>query len=441
MTDAGTTSGGDRNIGGIFLVVAGLALGLGLIWMTFGPGERPLSRSAMGHNGAIAYLRTQGHDIQLATGLPMSRDDVALRILPLHDTDLFAEFVPPEDREAYLRTGTEYDITSFVVLEKIERAPTLLIAPKWTRAVRHSGFAHDSLLLPVADASDPFLSIGFLDADFIRPRVKLLEMQAALPSAPGASITLYEPQLFPITLPEGCTSLIGNSVGHLLVECVRDGITVRLLSDPDLMNNHGIGLGQNAMTTSALMSQLAGGGRILVDPTVLPFLNEGPTEVEARDWADLARFFTFPFSLLWAGAVLIFALALWRSSVRTSPPERPFDDEPGASKSVSIAAKARLLRLTGHDFPVFRAHMHARLHWLDQELHGKDMPTDDPLPRIQERLNRRNPEIAKSFVVAATAVETAPRNAPRHVLMSLASAFEDETAKVLDEFGRTSRPR
>lgn len=193
-----------------------LALAAGASWYLIRDRQYSLSQSAMGHSGLIAYLRSEGIEARAARGLYLTPDKAGLRILPLHDTDLLSDFSPPEEQADYLATATEYDIAKTVVLRKINTLPSLIIAPKWSRAARFSGFAHQSLLLDVDIASRPFLQLNVMEKPLIRPNAKLVEFTASIENGPPISATLYAPQLFPPKVPEGCTSILGNALGHLL---------------------------------------------------------------------------------------------------------------------------------------------------------------------------------------------------------------------------------
>ena len=155
-----------------------------------------------------------------------------------------------------------------------------------------------------------------------------------------------------------------------------------------------------------------------------------------RDWADLLRLFDWPFGLVWAGFGLLTLLALWRSWVRFGPPRKVFDDSLSAARAVSIAAKARILRMTGNDQRLFAAHIDGRIRMIASELAGSHADPRDPLKQITGLLGRRNPQGAQAFAAAAYAALGATPETPQQRLVGLLEDFEYEAERVLHEFGR-----
>ena len=414
-----------------------LALAASVSWYLIRDREYSLQQSAMGYSGLIAWLRNDGIEAREARGLPLTPNKAGLRILALFDTNLLADFVPPTDQTAFLATGTEYDITAPIILRKINTLPSVIIAPKWSRAARHSGFAHTSLLLPIDEASKPFLQLNVMEAPLRRPNARFMEFTAAGDPENPKSATLYAPQLFAPEVPAGCASILGNALGHLIIEC--EGYLRKFLaiSDPDLMNNHGLRLGKNAELASDLIRSWSNDLPVLVDATTYLFTEERLPETPQRQWSDLLRLFNYPFSILWAGCALLVALALWRSWWRFGQPVQVFDDRIGASKSVSITAKARLLRMSGNDVALFEAHVAGRLRLLEETLFGRDTHTSDPIRRIFLLIERRDDDLAASFAKAAIAAQTPTPGTSAARLLELAVEFEKQSTRVMNEFRRS----
>lgn len=434
----------DRSEGGIrpadiVSVLIIVAIAAGAAWYMIRDRDYPLRLSAMGHAGLIAWLRDQGIEAREARGLPVTPDKVGLRVLALHDTDLATDFEPPTDKADYLATGTEYDIEAGTILRKINSLPSVIIAPKWSRAARHSGFLDPSLLLPEDEASRPFLQLNVMEEPFRRPTAKLLEISAP-EDADGTAraITLYAPQLFAREVPAGCTSLLGGAIGHVVIECEGHERSFIAVSDPDLLNNHGLALGENAAVSADLIRDWAEGLPVLIDTTAHLFTEETLPEVPRRAWSDLLRLFAYPFTILWAAGGLVLVLALWRSWFRFGPPVAVFDDRIGASKTVSIGAKARLLRMTGNDIALFETYIAARIRQLEEALFGGNTLAGDPIRRIFSLVERRDPALARDFGAAAAAARTPTPGTPETGLMDLAENFERQTERVLNEFGRTA---
>lgn len=213
---------------------------------------------------------------------------------------------------------------------------------------------------------------------------------------------------------------------------------VWLLSDPDLLNNHGLSLGDNAAIAALLLPEIAGERRIVVDYTQSLWSDLEEDEYPERTWSDLLQFFAYPFSLLWIGFAAFMMLAIWRSWARYGAPERLFDDEMSAAKDVAVTAKARLLRLSGHDGALVAEHVAQRLHELAATVFGPHRKqARDPLPGLANWLARRDGALADRFETATrAALGLVPTASTQDALRAL-DEFETCYERVLDDFGGT----
>lgn len=386
----------------------------------------PIDRSAIGHRGLVAAVAGQGGEISYAGLTPVTGGTIGLRILPLLDTDLDTRFERPEEDAAFLKTGTERDMLSWILREKTELLPTLVVAPKWTRAMRHSGYAHPSLLLSPDSAHDGMRRLNLMPEPPVQPDVALLEINAY-----GADGLLYAPQLFAEELADGCTAELSTDWGPLLVRCERSGQDhpVWFLSDPDLLNNHGLALAENRALAHAMLTDIAGDRPILIDTTTRIIARPERTPQEARKWSDLLRFFDWPLSVIWIGVAALTVLLLWRSWVRFGPARHLFDDRLSASRGVSIAAKARILRLAGNDPRLFGAHVENRIRRIERELFGT-AGSADPIARIVGLLKRSDPERAAGFARAAVAATTPATDISIGQLQTLLEDFEHHAERL-----------
>ena len=409
----------------------------GAIWLLTRNEEGPLNSSAVGYDGLVSWALADQIDIRGRVAREMHTEDIGLRILPLFDTDLSKDFERPDEQAAYLKTGDEYDIEAWVVNEKTYLVRTLVIAPKWTRAMRHSGYAHSSLLLEKQDVERPLGQVENLPGRINRPELKTLSIQIDSGLFAGQTVTLYAPQLFANDLPSNCSSLIGSRAGHLLVDCGNKKSSVLALSDPDLLNNHGLTLGDNAALSRLLLRELSGNTTVVVDMSQRVLLSPTPPVLYKREWSDLLRFFAYPFSLIWLGVAVLSALAIWRSSVRFGPPRKMFSDGIGASKAISIAAKGRLLRLSGNDRELMEAQAENMLQDLAADILGPHRRADT-MRQIVTLVARRNSELAAELSAANARVMTVRHDASLQHMLDLLTDFDAKLEKVRNEFGRTS---
>lgn len=183
-----------------------------------------------------------------------------------------------------------------------------------------------------------------------------------------------------------------------------------------------------------MLTDLSAGAPIVVDTTDHIFSVADMPETTGRSWADLARFLAWPYALAWAGLAALTALLLWRSWVRFGPPRVLFDDRPGAARGVSIAAKARILRMAGNDTRLFTAHVENRLRRIERQLFGQ-AGSADPVQRIAGLVERTDAELAGGFKRAATAAMTPGTGTPPAQLLNLLDAFEQQAQRVLNGSG------
>jgi hypothetical protein len=126
-----------------------------------------------------------------------------------------------------------------------------------------------------------------------------------------------------------------------------------------------------------------------------------------RTWADLLRFFAYPFSVLWLSGAILFALILWRSSVRFGPILRRKSGV-DASKRVANQAAARLMRLTEQDGALLGDYANIRLSAIAARMLGP-AHKNDPDAAVKF-VRRKRPDLASDLQDAINAIRTQPSN-------------------------------
>ena len=408
-----------------------IILGSLAAWFFLGRSEIALQRSLMGNSGLVVWLKSEGHPISRHRVGNPDLQTLGLRILPLHDTDLFAMERAPRDQQEYLYSATDKNIGRIVLKRKVQQAPTLVIYPKWQRAMRLSGYAHESLRAPLDEVQRVLGQSFFSFAKIRRPKDRTMEFKQ-----PGVgTAVIFAPQVFTEVNRKKCSQVIGDAEVSLLIVCKNGDGLVWLLSDPDLLNNHGLSLGDNARIGANFLAGVAGGKRIILDETVYEYTAK-TGEPHMRSWADLARFFSFPLLMLWIGAGVLMGLLLWRSFVRARPVRRVFDDQIGASKTVSLRAKARLFRAAGHDAELMEAHVTERCQAAAAAIFGPHRRAGSAMLALLQATQRKNPDLARRFEAAYNDALAAPTRASQQDLLARLQAFEAQLYQVKHEFGR-----
>lgn len=421
---------------GAAVVAIVLLMAVALLYFADFTRAKPVDQSAIGLAGLSVWLNHNDVDARLFYGGErLDADDVGLRVLPLYDVNL--GFDPDDQRtQAEQETADNLrEMTADVLWSKIRSVPTLVILPKWRWQMPEIGVADRSFLIDQGGV-DALVNRQFTAAGRVQ---RPWESRAVLETAEGSAIVLHQPQF---VAAGSCDPILGDSDRMLLGRCSDWGTTYWLLSDPDLLDNHGLTQGDNAGVALFQLPKLAAGGPILIDLTtrIWTFTT---LEAPQRGWADLARFFDFPFSIIWAGLAVLAAIVLWRAWWRFGPIDRESDETtaPRASREVSIDVKARLLRLTGHDAAIVRNHIADRLLALSGEIVGpRRLPADGKLEALLKVVSHRSSSLA---VDLRNAVENAGNleKASTNELLGYVDRVNGLIARTRDEFGKSKGDR
>lgn len=314
----------------VLLVVISAASLLGLMLLfAYAPDLRSeqsneadtISRSAIGYAGLKQLLDLSGAKTELDRG-PLSRPDTRPGLVVL---------TPEAGTSA--RDITAYEYT----------APTLIILPKWlvVAEVPREDRVTKSGKLPEGLAS------GMLTG--IAPGVTLVTKPG---SAKNTDVILGPaalPGLSPFTLPHveelrsigGARSmLIARNYGPILAMTSHGGQPVYILSDPDLMNDHGLSDRSTARAALMIVAQLRrGNGPVRFDVTLNGF---------GRDPSLLRAVFQTPLLGATICSLLAALLIGWHAASRFGAPI-----EPGRvfarGKTMLAANTADLLRMMGRE--------------------------------------------------------------------------------------------
>lgn len=422
------------------LAVGVAALALATFVYLFAQIDRqvPLNRSQVGFAGLAQWLKSR--DIEALTfrgGGVLHADDIGLRLIPLFDTDLAHMTPPPKNEREDLDQSTEIDISAFVLNRKIRSIPSLIILPKWRRAVRMKGVAHPDYLIPEVEIARLQKQIDGIGGELDRATSGYAGSTAFINGA-AFEFGLFHPQFLRAS---GCDPLVGRADAMLIGSCSAGGYRFWVLTDPDLLNNHGLRLSENALLAQSLITELAGDARVLIDLSTSIFIADD-SQPDIRSWAELARFLTGAFTAGWIGLALVAGVFLWRASVRYGPIIRLFEDQPVASKTSSIDATARLLRLSGHDLELLKSHVAARCRILAADLLGPHHGIGaDPVRELANIVSRRSPQLAEEISLTAHDLNDTKKDWSDTDMLRFLDRFERLHERTLHEFGRSADAR
>ncbi len=436
-----------------------IAAGVFAVYLVFslssGPeSSRGLDRSVMGYDALRVWLPQDGVAVTNANPrvLPYA-DAFAIRILPLSDTDLSTVDPVPETANEMFYQQTQRNITGAQFRQRIRTLETLVILPKWRTGYAVVRVAHDSLLI-APDTMDGLLpQVGLRGTKLRRPDPLLSDEALRGAGYDDIAAVIYAAQVFDrATLPDYCAERAGIASGALLITCRANGVypLVHFLSDPDLMNNHGLAIGGNAAFPARALRDLAAMPAEDAKPV---YLDRQPSETlrtlgkddpgaerYERGATEFARFFEYPFSVIWALMALCLIIAFWRGAVRFGPAFRPQDRlDDTASKGAAIDAKARLLRLAGQDHRMVAEFVRARMEDLAVTFLGSHAGADVS-DRLRKALARRDKALAEGLFTSAEALVLDDGSLTFGQMMRNLEIFKSHYERANHATGRVSTP-
>ncbi|MEL7459571.1 MAG: hypothetical protein AAFX45_07855 [Pseudomonadota bacterium] len=420
MSDAATEP--RAKIGADKIILGAVALALLLaVALVFSQRQQALRSSASGLDGLRVWLSSEGIDAQnFLGGWPVPAEDVGLLVIPLYDTAPGQERVPPKTKEELVFQQDEYDLSWSPIWDKADMVPTVVVLPKWRSGMRLTKLAHPALVSPGEDIQRLGRTIvAGADFNFAYARTPFSEFTYAGADGQRLGAILYAAQTFSSSQ---CRPLVGSREAMVIGDCRRragdSASRVILVSDPDLVNNHGLTLGDNAFIVRDLVKVFANDKRVLVDYSRINWLTTGNERSDReRTWADLWRFFSPPFTLIWCGGLLVFALVLWRAGLRFGPAAAGLSRQ-GASKTMAIAARARLMLMSGRAGALAEDYMRARLATTASTIFGTAHARGFSSPEsFLNYTRRRHPDHAPALTEALNTIQSLPPAATaRHAM-------------------------
>lgn len=332
---------------GVAVLSFGCAIGFAIfsdeVSTDSGAGSHTFSKSAIGHMGLVELLRDR--DVPVL----VSEHDTARKVV---DSALVVAepvlFEAEGNRAADLAT-------------MVGAAPrALVVLPKWygTRDAQEPGHVESVALVPL-DEVQPILDVFPVGGSVVRHAndTSPVWQTSGLDLASTPAPDLVGPQLM---TSEEIQPVLWNEQGTLLGVVDFDGTELWILSDPDLLSNHGLLRGDNAALALAVMDAVRGArGAVVFDETMHGFKSEPSL------WRVL---FEFPLALATIQALLAAMLLLWAATGRFGKPVvAPPVIAPG--KEFLIDNTAALLRFGGHAGHALRRYLQTTVQEVARTLH------------------------------------------------------------------------
>lgn len=299
------------------------------------------SRSAVGHAALAELLRAEGREVKVNR----SRNAVGVE-----DNDLLLILAPNT-------ADHDIDHLGVLVLAALAQNRAVLIAlPKWRTSPSQTtrGWISRAQLMSTKRTAKPLAAVGALaDATLARPTDATVWRSAMDSLAP----TIAQPQL----LVHNAVEPLVSTAGKLLVGQV-PGTRLMVLSDPDLLSNHGLRQGDNATLTLALIDRLLPArGAVVFDETLHGFA------IVSSVWRLLLQPPYLAATLL---ALAAMAFTVWRAAARFGAPlDAEVEAAFRAGHGQLIENAGRLLAAGGHGALVAERYAHMTLAEAHRRLH------------------------------------------------------------------------
>ena len=319
-------------------------------------GSNTYSRSAVGHLGFFDVLRKLGYHV-------IRREQNVLAMLGTNGVLVLAE------PGAGLAIGDD---------SKLLRAERIFVVlPKWN--VRQSAERDDW--------------IGGAElASAVVPQAVLLKAVG-----PGTVVRVEERSAFektlvvpdptvrgPLQLVKGSRMkpLVATAEGILLGEFTEGGRKIWVLTDPDLIENHGIGKGDNMAFADAVVAAMLQGknGQLVFDETVHGF--------QQSSQAPSKFLFEFPYNLVAIQVLVCIALLLMAATGRFGAPEHP-ERVLSTGKRDLVGNAASLLDHAGYQADILRRYCGIVLHDAGRQLRAPRELGDAELAEWLDRAAER----------------------------------------------------
>lgn len=312
----------------IILVVTLLSLGAAVALTVIGSdpnkntvsaGADSYSVSAIGHRGLVEILEKLDIPVLKSRGDSAHKAEKGLLII-------IEPTVSDEPSKQRLR-------------DLVKAAPRVLVVlPKWYgSAAIGASWIDEAYLLPHAEIDDVLHSLGLQYTTSISRIGK--ESMTFSGDVAASPVIRYNPQT--VDVAGNITPLVRDHWDHALL--YRDHVAgsekyVYVLSDPDVLNNHGLRNPDNARFAINLIDQLREGGPVVIDEVIHGY---------AQAPSLLRTLFRFPLVLATMQVLICALLAIWAAMVRFGPKKAaPPPIAPG--KDFLIQNTAALLRYGGH---------------------------------------------------------------------------------------------
>jgi hypothetical protein len=299
-------------------------------------GASAFSHSAIGYAGIADLLQ------KLDLPVVKSRSDSLGSVTP-GGVLVIAEPLPGAKNEEIMRTLLKADTI-------------LLILPKWI------GQQSESKPAWISEATRLDTDVSAWALHLVAPKADVTDVKTV--DFPINELDLAPNIDGPIRLMHGdrLQPIIGNADAMLLGQLRDRNRKIWVLSDPDVISNHGLARNGNAALAVSIVEHLrSGAGSVVFDETIHGFVGQSEN--------PLRLLFRFPFVMATIQGAIAIALLLWATVGRFGTPQ-PAPAPMSAGRQGLLENIAKLVDITGHREVMIKRYVLETLRDVGRQLHA-----------------------------------------------------------------------
>jgi Domain of unknown function (DUF4350) len=303
----------------------------------------------------------------------------------------------------------------------------LLVLPKWI------GQASERTHGWLRDAREGFIGDPQWALRLVAPRAEVARESAA-PAWSTNALGLTPSLVSPVQLIRGpgLRPLIAGDRGMLLAEFSERNRRVWILSDPDVISNHGLAREGNAALAVAIVKLLRGAeGKVVFDEIVHGFV--------AKPLSPFFLLFSFPFVVATVQALIAIALLLWATMARFGAPQSA-PPPLSAGRGGLLQNMAKLIEFTGHQPVMVARYVRETVRDVARQLHAPRALTGATLTAWLQRVGgARGVDVDCGALIARAEELGGAGRRDSSALVRLARDTHRWKGEILD--GRARHPR
>jgi hypothetical protein len=248
------------------------------------------------------------------------------------------------------------------------------------------------------------------------------------------ALTLVPSLASPVQLIRGAglRAIIGSERGMLIGEISERNRKIWVLSDPDVIANHGLAREGNATLAVAIIKRLRGaGGSVVFDETVHGYVGKAVS--------PFLLLFRFPFVVATVQGLIAVALLLWATIARFGVPQSA-PPALSAGREGLLQNMAKLIEFTGHQPVMIARYVQETVRDAARQLHApRGLSAEALMAWLQRVGTARGVDVDCGAVVRRASELGVARRRDLTPLIRLARDIHRWKGEILD--GRARHPR